>query len=108
MKIKFDYKYAKMPEKTTDTHLVDVFRMHYDKLSQQFKIYDTEHADGYYEIPKTELLVLILISYEKNISGGSEEHLWTTVRTWTEHKEKLYKSQIGSKVGIEIINTSTQ
>lgn len=98
-KIKFSHKYAKMPENISDTRLLEVFKAHYKDLSPFFKVYDT---DGYYELPKTDLLVLFLVSYEPNISGGLNEHPWTTVRSWTPEKEKYYKVMRGEHVEIVI------
>ena len=101
-KIKFSHRYAKIPEDVTNTRLLEVLKTTYIELSPQFRVYDTEYEYGYYELPKTDLLVLILISYEPNISGGSNEHLWTTIRRWTPEKETYYRSMRGKQVEIVV------
>lgn len=101
-KIKFSHKYEKMPEDTNNTRLLEVFKTHYNNLSRHFVVYDTEYLCGYYELPKTELLVLILISSEENASGGLNEHLWTTIRRWTPEKEAYYRRMRGEIFDIVI------
>lgn len=101
MKLKFDHEYAKIPEDISKTCLLEVIKTHYDKLHSVFKVYDTEHEDGYYLLPNGDLLLLILISYEKNISGGYNEVIWTSLRRYTEEKEVYYKSEIGNEIEIE-------
>ena len=75
------------------TRLVDVWKMNYKEFSQDFIDYDTTHTDGYYELPKTDVLVILL---------KTSHSLWTTVRRWTPQKEKYYRSLIGQDVKIEI------
>lgn len=94
-----------MPEDTSDTRLLEVFKTHYNNMYSYFIVYDTEYQEGYYELPKTDLLVLILISFEKNASGGLNEHLWTTVRRWTPEKEKYYRSIRGECVKVVLEET---
>ena len=100
MELEFDYDYAKMPEDVSKTCLLEVIKTHSDKLHNAFKVYDTEHENGYYLLPDGDLLLLILISYEKNISGGYNEVIWTTLRRHSEVKEVYYKSEIGNEIEI--------
>ena len=102
MNLKFDYNYAKMPDDVSKTCLLEVIKVHYNQLHNVFKVYDTEHEDGYYLLPNTDLLLLILISYERNISGGYNEVVWTTLRRYSEEKKVYYTSEIGNEIGIEI------
>ena len=103
-KIKFSHRYAKMPEHVSHstTRLLDVLKTNYKELSPEFRVYDTEYDNGYYELPKTDLLILILISYIPNASGGANEHLWTTIRRQTPEKESYYRGLRGQIVEIEI------
>lgn len=103
MKLKFDYEYAKMPEDVSKTCLLEVIKTHYDQLHSMFKVYDTEHDDGYYPLPNTDLLLLILMSYEKNISGGYNEVVWTTLRRYSEEKMAYYISEIGNEIELELL-----
>lgn len=103
MELKFDHRYAKMPENVSKTCLLEVIQTHTDNLSNVFKVYNTEYDVGYYVLPDDDLLLLILISYEENISGGFNESVWTTLRRYTPEKEKMYKSNIGNEIGINII-----
>lgn len=98
MKLKFDHEYSKIPEDVSKTCLLEVIKTHYNDLHAAFKVYDTEHDSGYYQLPKTDLLLLILISYEKNVSGGYNELVWTALRRHTESKEKYYISEIGNEI----------
>lgn len=100
--IKFSHRYAKMPEIVDDTKLIEVFSTKYRDLSDWFRVYDTEYDIGYYELPRGELLVLMLISREPNAAGGSNEHLWTTIRRRTPEKEAYYRSMRGKQVNIVI------
>ena len=101
-KIKFSHKYAKMPDDTSNTRLLEVLKTDYKELSPAFTVYDTEWNNGYYELPRTDLIVLILISYIPNAIGSHNEHLWTTIRRWTQEKERYYKSIRGKAVEIII------
>ena len=101
MKLKFDHNYAKMPEDVSKTCLLEVIKTHSDKLHDVFKVYDTEHEGGYYQLPDGDLLLLILISYEKNILGGYNEMIWTSLRRYTEEKEVYYKSEIGHEIEVK-------
>lgn len=91
--ISFSHDYFKIVavDKSANNLLL-VFRTHYDKLDKDFIAYDTcyEDKDGnmcFYELPKTEVLVLLFFS--KN------GELFTTIRRFTPQKETYYKSLIG-------------
>lgn len=105
MKLKFNHNYAKMPEDVSKTCLLEVIKTHYNKLHSVFLVYDTEYEDGYYQLPKTDLLLLVLISYEKNISGGYNEVVWTTLRRYSKEKEDYYISEIGNDVELKIVES---
>ena len=102
MPIKFSHRYAKMPENTENTILLEVLKAHYNELSPEFKVYDTEHAGGYYPIPKADLIILLLVSYTPNTNGSFNEALWTTIRRATPEKEHYYRVMRGKKIEIEI------
>jgi hypothetical protein len=97
--IKFSHVYKKMPEHVTylQTYVTEVLATHYDDLSEEFIRLDTEYAGGYYDLPKTKLLIIEL--WSDTINGG---HRWQTVRPWTKQKEEYYRSLRGQQVKIEI------
>lgn len=100
--IKFSHKYLKMPKELEDfnTYLIQIFVIDYKELSESFIEYDTTYADSssmaQYELPKTKLLVLLLLT---------SDHLWTTVRRWTPRKEQYYRGLIGQEIQINVTQT---
>ena len=107
MELEFDYRCAKMPEEISNTRLLEVIKTHHDNLSPEFRVYDTEYDVGYYALPDTDLLLLLLVSYEENVSGGYNERMWTTLRRFSQQKEKYYKSIRGKQIKINIIQDAS-
>ena len=101
-KLKFSHRYAKMPENTENTILLEVLKAHYPDLSPEFRVYDTQYGSGYYPLPKADLIILLLVSYTSNAGGGFNEALWTTIRRATPEKEVYYRGLRGKKIEIEI------
>ena len=93
--IKFSHRYHKMPLNLEGTYLLDVWPKHYSEMSPGFIDYDTKFEGGNYELPKGQLIVLLLYT---------DGQLWTTIRTATKGKQDYYKSLIGQEVKIEVKN----
>lgn len=96
-KLKFSHRYKKFgwiitPAKPINVKLLQIFKTHYNDLSESFKLYDTTYKEGYginvYKLPQTELIVLIL-GYEYSF------HMFTTIRRYTPEKYEYYKRMIG-------------
>lgn len=86
-----------MPKKLDGTYLVDVKKIHYDKLDKDFIKADTETIDGkFYQLSRGNLLILKLYTMG---------HVWQTIRPWNLEKEKYYKELLGEEVYIEITQT---
>ena len=106
-KIKFSHDYPiKFPFRDMNgvpCRLIQVLKVHYDDLSEEFKKYDTYYLDeddteGYYKLPKTNLLILFLVPH----ALIPPARLFTTIRRWTPKKEKFYRSKIGEEFRIEV------
>jgi hypothetical protein len=103
--IKFSHEYLKFPFVNMGEcpcRLLEVVKVHYDKLGEEFVKYDTAYwVDpdnvGYYKLPKTDLLLLLLQTH--SLTGNSR--LFTTIRRWTPKKEDYYRSKIGE--GFKIV-----
>lgn len=98
--IRFDYRYDKMPyEQKYRTILCLVTKVHYKDLPEQFIQYDAAYENGreevlsHYELPKTDLLVLTLLT---------NTFLWTTCRKWSKEKEEMYRKEIGKELKLII------
>ncbi len=101
--MKFSHLYGKMPlsELLDETILLEVFTAYKDELHPLFIDYDTKYFDtkpvwgttGNYRLPDGKLLVLLLIT---------RNHLWTTIRSWNEDKEKYYRGLRGKVVPVDI------
>lgn len=92
--IKFSHQYKKMPVILEPTFLKSVRVKHYNELTEEFILKDTETVDGqFYQLPKTQLLILDL---------WTEGEYWHTVRRWTPEKEKYYRSLVGQEVKIVV------
>ena len=109
--IRFSHQYFKLGG-DKQAKLLAVFNTHYDQLGKDFIEFDTKYFDGfevgddgtpqgekigYYPLPHTDLLVLLL----QDSSG-----LFTTVRSKRGRggldKEKYYREHIGEQVNILI------
>ena len=107
--IKFSEEYEKMPcysdEPPKDALLLEVLKVNSKDLNKKFIEYDTiyfnkkENNWNYYELPKGEVLILLLKS--ESISVGGD--LWTTIRRFTPQKYKYYKEARGEVFSIEVI-----
>jgi outer membrane lipoprotein-sorting protein len=107
--IKFSETYFKMPnyngKPITKAVLLEVLRIKTEDLHNRFVEYDTSYFDekekttAYYKLPKGEVLVLLLKSYNEN---GDKEELWTTIRRYTPQKYEYYKKARGEDFKIEI------
>lgn len=97
-KIKFSHRYQKMPHGFERSQLLEVLIADKNDLSESFKNYDTFYHQGFYELPKGKLLILLLRSQ----SSHYPDSLWTTVRRWTPEKEAYYRRMRGEVFDIVI------
>ena len=90
--IKFSHRYDKLPGcGNQKVRLLEVFKVNLDDLSARFIDYDTMRGgERSWNLPKGELLVLL---FEPTCCPDCG--LFTTVRRWTEQKEKYYRGQRG-------------
>lgn len=97
LKIKFSHKYVKFPKLYTPSQLIEIFKVHFRDLHNEFLNYDTKTLiDGaYYKLPDDYLIVLILLA--------DNNRLWTTIRRYTEVKYKYYEKNIGSFFDIVVV-----
>ena len=105
-KIKFghdDYFKFEMANSHIDNkdivELIGVSICHIDKLSEQFKKFDTSYGNPnweseieYYPLPKGMVIVLFFWS----------DGIFPTIRRWNPQKEEYYKSKIGSEFEVVI------
>lgn len=64
-------------------------------LSKEFLEYDTKTVEGnYYNLPDNKKLMVLLLL--------TDNHLWTTIRTWNFDKEFYYRTIIGKSLKIDI------
>lgn len=94
--IKFSHFYKKMPAGVTtfcESFVCGVEVKHYNNLTPDFIKQDTEYEGGFYQLPKANLLIITIFT---------EGVKWTTVRRWTEEKEKYYRGILGKEVKIII------
>ncbi len=92
MKIKFSHNYPKLHAQKTATLMAVYFRNR-DVLTDKFIEYDTAFDGGHYPLPDNHYLVLVFL--------GDEMIPFTTVRRWTEEKEKYYRDAIGCTFEID-------
>ena len=99
-KIKFSHNYLKMPDGIDEVKLLQVFKIHYDELSEEFIEYDVRYIANcgveHYKLPKTDLLVLLFQTYDRQ--------MFTTIRRWTLQKEKYYRESMGEIFEVVMIN----
>jgi hypothetical protein len=94
--IKFTHSYVKL-HCQTKAHLLGVTKREFKSLCAEFVEYDTaylvQEGIGHYDLGTGKFLVLVFI--------GNKLIPFTTVRPWTEEKEKWYKSNIGREFDIQ-------
>jgi len=90
--IKFSHDYFKFCDKKLPfkSILLQCFKINYNDLSRCFIVYDTTFDEGEYSLPKTDLIVLLLMDTDRK--------LFTTVRRFTPTKWTFYKSLEGEEV----------
>ena len=91
MKIKFSHNYPKLHNETT-AKLLAVFVTATSKLSSSFIEYDTVYYTKlgermYYPLSDCPVLVLLFL--------GRLGTLFTTIRSYSLDKEKLYRGEVG-------------
>ena len=87
-KIKFSHRYIKLRdiENGEKAWLLEVLEKTTNKLSKTFINYDTcKSSGGYYQLPAGRVLILLF----QHIRTG---RVFTTVRRWTQKKERYYTS----------------
>lgn len=92
----FSHHYKKMPAGVAtfcESFVCGIEVTHYNDLTPDFIKQDTEYEGGFYPLPKGKLLVITIFT---------EGVKWTTVRRWTEKKEKYYIGLLGKEVHIII------
>ena len=102
--IKFSHEYMKfedimLPFKAV---LLQCFRIHKSELSNAFIAYDTTYDGGQYELPNTELIVLLLFVPEREVIDDVvlDSFCFTTIRRFTPQKFRYYKSLEGKTVRV--------
>ena len=95
--INFSHRYHKMPKDLTNTRLLQAFVEYKKNFSNLFLKYDTTTLDNKkFELGKSVKYIILL--FGTNINNNF--YLWTTIRPWTEEKEKFYRSVQGDRVNI--------
>jgi hypothetical protein len=91
MKIKFSHKYSKLKNAgghpITSAKLLDVIVLQIESLSKHFLSYDTDN--GLFVLPRHGKYMMLI--FQKPFGCD----LFTTIRRWTEEKERYYRSGIG-------------
>jgi len=113
--IKFSHIYYKMPLTIEHykTIVLDVFVTDLDKLPSEFLKYDTAYWNEkklrteHYKFNFKKAIVIVLFSTYK-YPIYTDRRIWTTIRRWTEQKERYYKELIGKEVMIRIVQTPKQ
>ena len=94
-RIKFSHKYLKMPEDHNPSTLIQVFKVNFGALSDQFIEYDTLTTNSkHYNLPCGDLLLLLLLT--------NTGQLWTTIRRHTWDKYEYYQTKVGEQFEILI------
>lgn len=94
-KIKFSHWYFKLAsvydrnQSGKKARLLQAIKIHYNDLSKGLIEYDSIHEDGYYPLPKTELILLVFNANQ--YTGG----VFTTIRRYTIGKWGYYKGSEG-------------
>lgn len=91
-KIKFSHDYLKFATKVCSAYprakLLQAIKIHFNDLSKCFVNYDTLFDGGNYELPHTNLILLILIT-------DWRQDVFTTIRRFTPEKWRYYKKSEG-------------
>jgi hypothetical protein len=95
VKIKFSHKYRKVLDENGNcvdrVKLLEVVNVKLEELSPVFLNYDTDF--GKFKLPKSgKYMMLIFVKPSKNAGAFN---LFTTLRRWTEEKERYYRGAIG-------------
>ena len=77
--------------------ILEVIPIEIENLSKEFLNYDSENK---YNLPKKGKFIIIILLKEEN-SLLSCSNIFTTIRPWTEEKEKYYRERIGETINIE-------
>ena len=94
IKLKFSHDCIKMPPNPNPSRLIEVFVIN-RPLHPSFMMYDTEIVDGgNYILPAGKVLVLLLLTIN--------DALWTTIRKYTVHKERMYREHRGRSFEVVI------
>ena len=110
LEIKFAHHFVKLPFKRRERKdryawLLQVFKIHFNDLSEEFIDHDTFYIGKperitvkgkrettrpllNYELPKTNLLLLVLFDFTRQI-------VFLTCRRWSKEKEGFYNKNIG-------------
>lgn len=90
MYIAFSHSYTKL-RCQTKAHLLGVTKREFKNLCAEFVEYDTAYLTqegiGHYDLGTGKFIVLVFV--------GNKLIPFTTVRSWSEEKEKWYKNNIG-------------
>lgn len=99
--IKFSHKYNKLCKCFLDGDkkavLLQTLMVDYHNLNAEFIEYDTSFDGGNYELPVTELILLIYKSEKTN-------RIFTTLRRYTLPKFGYYKRMQGRLFDVEFVN----
>jgi hypothetical protein len=104
IQIKFSHVYNKMPLTVkalneAETRLVGVSICDVNRLPPKFVEWDTAiTAGGHYELPKGQVIVLTLATFEQFREELPD--IWTTIRRATPEKATFYQSAIGERVEV--------
>lgn len=95
--IKFSHFYSKffsLVKNGSEVMLLQVLKVKYMDLSDEFKVYDTSiWSGGFYELPRTDLLILFF---------RHDLGIFTTIRRSTSDKERYYQSKVGQQFKVVI------
>lgn len=95
--IKFSHKYNKLRKKylfATTAILLDVISVELSQLSQEFLAYDTDY--GTFKLPESGKYMMLIFLKDR-------ENIFTTLRKYSDEKEKHYRENIGKEFDIEYV-----
>jgi hypothetical protein len=101
VRIKFSHKYRKVLDENgicvDRVKLLEVVNVKLEGLSPVFLNYDTDF--GLFKLPKKGKYMMLVFEKPCNHIGGI--NLFTTLRRWTEEKERYYRGAIGAVFVVE-------